>query len=305
MWAGRLGKSSENMANHLNFDKKVSVIHHLVEGNSIRATERLTDVHRDTICRLLVRVGEQCAAILDDMINDVAADSIECDEIWSYVGKKQKRCTKEEKKTGERGDQYVFVGLDSDTKLVISHLVGKRSAETTTAFIKDLGSRLSNDADYKPQISSDGFVPYIEAIERQFGDDVDYAQVMKDYVFTHAGRGRYSPPKVSGVSKFTIKGQPDEGDIGTSYVERQNLTMRMSMRRFTRLTNAFSKKLLRNLKAAVALHFAYYNLCRPHSSLRGSTPAVAAGLATEAWGPLADDLLIGEQVAAEQPQAAA
>lgn len=282
------------MANHLSFDKKRMAIHLLVEGNSIRATERITGVHRDTIMRLAVRVGEYCQQILDDHVQDVKATSIECDEIWCFVAKKQRRCTDIEKVLGQVGDQYCYVALDADTKLAITHLVGKRDAATTTAFIRDLAYRLDDaDAD-RPQISTDGFEAYINAIETAFGEDIDYAMLIKEYTAEHAGRGRYSPPSVSSTTKIPIKGDPNEGDIGTSYVERQNLTMRMSMRRFTRLTNAFSKK-LRNLRAAVALHFCYYNFCRVHGSLK-VTPAMAAGLTDRVWR--LDELLADELPAA-------
>lgn len=267
------------MANYLNFEKKVMIIHLLVEGSSIRSIERLTGAHRDTIMRLLVRVGVHCQNILDWKIRKIKADSIECDEIWAFVGKKQKRCTEFEKNMNKLGDQYTFVAMDSDTKLVISYKVGKRDYATTNGFIQDLCNRLAKTDGYKPQISTDGFEQYVDAIEEAFGDDVDYAQIIKECTSKHLGHGKYSS-SVSTLTKIVIKGNPTA--VGTSYVERQNLTIRMGMRRFTRLTNAFSKK-LENLKAAVALHFAYYNFCRPHSSLKGLTPAMEAGLTDHVW----------------------
>lgn len=276
------------MANYLKPEKKKSVIACLVEGLSIRATERLTSVHRDTILRNLVQVGERCQEVLSTHIHDVDCDSIQMDEIWTFVFKKQKQLTTQDKMTTpEKGDQYVFVAMDADSKLVINHLIGKRDRWTTHKFIQDLSSRLNGN---RPQITSDGFEAYAEAIDSTFGNNVDYAQLLKDYVAQRPGRGRYSPPKVSKITKKTIQGNPHKGNISTSYVERQNLTMRMQMRRFTRLTNAFSKK-LRNLEAAVALHFAHYNFCRVHQSLR-VTPAMAAGLTDHIWE--LDELLWGE-----------
>lgn len=275
------------MANHTKFDKKVMAIKCLVEGNSIRSTERLLGIHRDTLMRLGVRVGQYCQTLPDDLVTHIAADSIQCDEVWAYVYKKQRRCTEVEKASGVFGDQYTFVALDADTKLVITHLVGKRDGVTTRDFIRDLVGRL----DGRTQISTDGFESYVTAIEEEFGAGVDYAQIIKEYTAEHAGRGRYSPPKVSSISKHVVTGDPVEGDINTSYVERQNLTMRMSMRRLTRLTNAFSKK-LENLKAAIALHFAYYNFCRPHRGLKGITPAMAAGLTDRIWD--VEELLVDE-----------
>lgn len=276
------------MANHLRPEKKKTIVACLVEGLSIRATERLTGVHRDTILRHLIQVGERCQEVLDQYVRHVESDSIQVDEIWTFVFKKQKRLTDKDRVFApEKGDQYVFVAMDADSKLVINHVIGKRDRWTTHEFTQDLSSRLNGN---RPQITSDGFDAYAEAIESAFGDNVDYAQILKDYVAQHPGRGRYSPPRVSSVKKKTIRGNPHKGNISTSYVERQNLTMRMQMRRFTRLTNAFSKK-LRNLKAAVALHFAYYNFCRVHQSLR-VTPAMAAGLTDHIWE--LDELLWGE-----------
>jgi IS1 family transposase len=275
------------MANHLRYERKRSAIKALIEGNSIRSTERMVGIHRDTIMRLLVRVGDHCQQLLDTAIRNVDAASVQVDEIWCYVGKKQKRCTPEEKRAGELGDQYCFVGLDADSKLVVDHRIGKRDRVTALLFMSGLAAKL---ADGRVQLTSDGFEAYLEAIEASFGDDVDYAMLIKEYAAEYAGRGRYSPPRVSTTTKKIITGNPAVGDIGTSYVERQNLTMRMMMRRFTRLTNGFSKKLA-NLKAAVALHFAYYNFCRVHRSLK-ITPAMAAGLTSHVWE--VDELLVGE-----------
>lgn len=182
------------------------------------------------------------------------------------------------------GDFYTFVAEDADTKLSISHLVGKRDGDTTWEFVSDLERRLAN----RVQISTDAFGPYANAIIATFGDKVDLSQVVKTYVATPSGRGRYSPPKVLRVETTAVWGDPDMDHVSTSYIERQNLTIRMHMRRFTRLTNGFSKK-VENLRAAVALHFAWYNFCRPHQSLKGKTPAMAAGLTDKRW-KVADSL---------------
>ena len=276
------------MANHLSIEKKRMIIAALVEGNSIRSIERMVGTHRDTIMRLLVRVGEHCQEIMDEKMVDVECADIQADEIWTYVGKKQRRLTDDERANRrDLGDQYVFVALDRKTKLVPVFRIGKRNGYTARAFIADLEDRLRN---VHPQISTDGFEAYVDAIELAFGDDVDYGQVIKVYASEYAGRGRYSPPSVSETIKKTVQGNPDEDKICTSHVERQNLTMRMQMRRFTRLTNAFSKK-LENLKAALALHFAHYNFCRVHQTLR-VTPAMEAGITDRLWG-------LGDLLAAE------
>ena len=270
------------MSNNLKRNKQIKMLNCLIEGCSVRATGRLVGSDKKTVLRLLNIIGEKAQAILDEYIQGIDTDSVELDEIWAFVGKKQKRCTWEEDTSGEYGDQYTFVALDADTKLAIAHTIGKRNMATTREFIADLSSRLADrEEDDNVQLSSDGFRAYADAIEMEFGLDVDYGQVIKEYVAVHAGRGRYSPPAVTAIEKRKVLGNPLESDIGTSYVERQNLTMRMSMRRMTRLTNAFSKK-LDNLKAAVALHFFYYNFCRIHRSLE-ITPAMAAGVTDRLW----------------------
>ena len=262
--------------NKLTTDKQEMIIRALVEGVSIRSIERMTGVHRDTIMRLLVSVGNTCEQIMDIAMRDLPCKDIEVDEIWSYVGKKQ-RHVKATDDLNEVGDQWVFVALDSDTKLVPTYKVGKRDLPTTQAFINDLASRLSN----RIQLSSDKLALYVTSVEDSFGGDIDYGQIVKTYESEPMGPGRYSPPKVVAIEKEYIVGNPDPKKICTSYVERQNLTIRMQMRRFTRLTNAFSKK-LENLKAAVALHFTHYNFVRIHSSLR-VTPAMEAGIEKNMW----------------------
>jgi IS1 family transposase len=248
----------------------------LLEGCSIRSTERLTGLNRNTIMRLLIVAGERSAMLMDAKLRGLNCRYVQCDEIWSFVGKKQRQVRKED--GTEVGDQWIFVALDADTKLVASYIVGKRSVDNTRVFIADLYDRLAQQI----QLTTDGFHFYTKVVPEIFGLDVDFAQLVK--LFGDYGQhdeGRYSPPRITEtISKVRI-GNPSVSDISTSYVERQNLTMRMQLRRLTRLTNAFSKKLA-NLKAAVALHFAFYNFCRVHSSLR-VTPAMEAGLTDHVW----------------------
>jgi len=255
------------------------IIRLLVEGNSIRSAERITGVHRDTIMRLAVRVGKNCDRIHDATMRGFHSRLIQCDEIWSYVGKKQGRLTDGEKRNPALGDRYIFVGLDAESKLVPTYNVGKRDSANTSQFMGALKERLNGNG--RVQLTTDGFSAYEDAVNWHFGRDVDFAQQIKTYAATIAGAGRYSPPRVTGMVSTVISGRPDPAYISTSYVERQNLTMRMCMRRLTRLTNAFSKK-LENLKAAVALHFAYYNFARVHQTLR-VTPAMEAGLTDHVW----------------------
>jgi IS1 family transposase len=248
----------------------------LVEGNSIRSTERMTNTHRDTIMRLMVEVGTGCAALADEKMRDLDCRRIQCDEIWSFVKVKQGHIAKGTDRS-KIGDQWTFVAIDAETKLVPSYLVGKRTRDNAVAFMNDLSGRLSN----RIQISSDALRSYVDAVEEAFGADVDYGQAVKIYDAEPIGPGRYAPPRVVSQQKIVVAGNPDQKHISTSFVERQNLTMRMSMRRFTRLTNAFSKK-FENLQAAVALHFAHYNLLRLHKTLR-VTPAMAAGVTDRLW----------------------
>lgn len=267
------------MANHLKKEKQLAVLAALVEGNSIRSTERMTGVHRDTIMRLLVKVGQGCRRLLDGMMKDLTLTSVQCDEIWTYVGKKEKRATEYEKAAGLGGDQYVFVALDRDTKLVPSWTIGRRNQKTTNALINDLHSRVKITRRNWIELNTDGFTMYEPAIAKAFGQEVHYGQVIKVYSKKNAGRGRYSPPEVIAVRYEIISGYPEQ--ITTSHCERSNLTIRMQMRRFTRLTNGFSRK-LENLEAAVALHFGYYNLCRRHQTLK-TTPAVKAKVTDHEW----------------------
>lgn len=264
------------MVNVLPFDKQVAIVSALVEGNSVRSTERMLNIHRDTITKLLVRMGDGCASLLNQKMINLPCSRLEMDEIWSYVGKKQKQVRKDDDQS-RVGDQWVWVAIDADTKPIPSYLVGKRDEQTCDVFVADVAARMRN----RVQVSTDGLRTYIQAIAQSFGDNVDYATIVKSYEAEPIGAGRYSPPRVSTVEKTPIMGAPQAELVSTSYVERQNLTMRMGMRRFTRLTNAFSKK-LENHCAAIALHVAHYNFSRIHRTLR-VTPAVAAEVESRVW----------------------
>lgn len=263
----------------------------LVEGCSIRSTERMTGVGRQAIGNLLLRVGDGCARLLDSSMQDLPCERLEIDEIWSFVGKKQRHVTDKDD-ASQVGDAWTFIALDAETKVIPSFLVGKRDAETTNAFVSDVASRLRG----RVQISTDGLQLYVAAVRDAFGDRVDYAQVIKSYEADPIGPGRYSPPKVTSIEKRPIIGAPREEHVSTSYVERQNLTMRMGVRRYTRLTNGFSKSMESHV-AATALHVANYNYVRRHQTLRVS-PAMAAGLSGALWST-AD--LVGAALDGERP----
>jgi IS1 family transposase len=262
--------------NRLSLARRTQVLNCLVEGNSIRSTERMTDTHRDTVMRLMVQAGEGCAALMDAEMRDLPCSRIQVDEIWAYVGKKQRQITPADDRS-RLGDMWTFVAIDPDTKLVPAYRVGKRTRSNAVAFMGDLSERLAN----RVQLSSDALVTYVDAVERAFGADVDYGQAVKFYEAEPIGPGRYSPPRVVRSERTVINGNPNVDHISTSLIERQNLTMRMSMRRFTRLTNGFSKK-VENMKAAVSLHFAHYNFVRIHRTLR-VTPAMAAAVSDRLW----------------------
>ncbi len=263
--------------NKLKLDVQTRLIGALVEGCSIRSVERMTGVHRDTIMRLGVRVGEGCKSMLDERMRGLTCREVEVDELWCYVQKKQRFVQAFDPNRDRIGDTWTFVAIDRNTKLIPAFRVGKRTTNNAVAFMNDLASRLDN----RCQLSSDGMKAYLEACDAAFKGEVDYGQIVKSYEAEALGPGRYSPPRVASTEKTAIAGNPDFARICTSHVERQNLTMRMQMRRFTRLTNAFSKK-LENLEAAVALHFAHYNFARVHKTLR-VTPAMEAGIADHVW----------------------
>lgn len=263
--------------NSLNIDEKTRIVACLVEGNSLRSTVRMTGTHRTTIQNLLVDLGAACSKYQDQAFRNLKIRRIQCDEIWSFVGSKEKN-TKPDKRAIGWGDIWTWVALDSETKLVPCWLVGKRDSNCAYFFINDLARRLAN----RVQLTTDGLKTYVEAIDGAFGSEIDYAMLVKIYgADTKPGDARYSPAQCIGAKKVAIQGNPDIAFISTSHTERQNLTMRMCMRRFTRLTNAFSKK-VENLEAAVALHFMHYNFARIHQTLR-ITPAMAAGVDDHVW----------------------
>ena len=268
------------MSNYfLSKDKQITVTAALAEGSSIRSIERMTGIHRDTIMRLGVRIGQGCARVLDQKMRRLDSKSIQIDEIWGFVGKKDKQ-VKLTDDPYQVGSVWTFCAIDSDSKIVPSYKVGKRDSFTANAFMGDLASRLKN----RIQLASDGFAPYYEAVEAAWGIDVDYSQIVKSYQTDegeYSPERKYSPPKFVKVSKYAVAGNPDLLHAHTSHVERLNATTRLHMKRLNRLTLAFSKK-LENFEAAVALHFAAYNFVRRHNSLR-MTPAMAAGIERNFW----------------------
>lgn len=272
--------------NLLSRDQKIQVISALTEGMSIRAVERMTGIHRDTIMRLGAKVGHGCAVLHDRMMVGLRVGRIECDELWAFVGKKQKHMKRTD--TAAKGDQWTFVGLASTSRAIIAYRTGKRDTGNTQEFMQDLRERVLGS----PEISTDGFTPYQPAVRDSFKNSA-HGVITKTYSVTHlGGKGahhRYSPAAVVACERESVQGVAE--DINTSYVERSNLSIRMSNRRFTRLTNGFSKK-LDNHCAAISLYVAHYNLCRVHETLR-TTPAVQLGIADHAWslGELIDAAL--------------
>jgi IS1 family transposase len=267
--------------NRLTPERRAAVIRCLVEGNSIRATVRMTGAAKNTVAKLLVELGYACSEYQDRMLRELNCQRVQCDEIWSFVGCKEKNVPEEKRGTGECGDAWTWTAIDADTKLIITWRVGTRDTDTACDFMQDVADRLAN----RVQLTTDGHGSYLIATEEAFGGAVDYAMLVKIYGSDAAGEKRYSPPVCIAARPNAITGDPDPKHISTSYVERQNLTMRMSMRRFTRLTNAFSKK-VENHTCAIALHFMYYNFARPHKTLSKpypTTPAMAAGVTDHVW----------------------
>jgi IS1 family transposase len=270
--------------NRLSRAERATINRALVEGNSIRSTARMTGAARNTITTLLVQLGTACAAYQDRKLRYLTPERIECDEIWAFCYAKNRNVPEDKRGEYGYGDVWTWTAIDPDTKLVPSWLVGMREADDARLFIADLRSRVMG----RVQITTDGHQPYVEAIEAEFGQDVDYAMLIKTYgiddnMAASPTARRYSPNKVTGEQVRVISGNPDPSLVSTSYVERQNLTMRMGMRRFTRLTNGFSKK-VENHAAMVSLHFMHYNFARPHMALgKRTTPAMAAGVADHVW----------------------
>jgi IS1 family transposase len=265
--------------NRLTTEKRAQIIGCLVEGNSIRATVRMTGAAKNTITKLLADLGEACAEYQDGVLQELPCKVLEVDEIWSFCYAKQKNVPEQFKGTPGYGDVWTFTAIDADTKLVPSWLVGERTSDDAEFFLTDLASRLEG----RVQLSTDGHKIYEGTVGPSFRNNVDWAQIQKHYAADPTGK--YSPGVCIGTKRRAMKGDPDPDRISTSYVERQNLTMRMGMRRFTRLTNGFSRK-VENLAHAVSLHFMHYNFARPHRSLKERyprTPAMAAGVADHIW----------------------
>jgi IS1 family transposase len=266
--------------NRLSSDARAQVLQLLCEGMSIRAIERATHVSKNTVLRLLSSAGAALGAYQDRAFHNLPCKNVQVDEIWSFVHSKQKNVAGAKAAPDGAGDVWTWTAICADTKLVFSSMVGGRDAEYASEFMTDVASRLAN----RVQLTTDGHRPYLQAVYDGFGRDVDYAMLVKIYGHGATGQGggaRYSPSPLTGIKKRRVFGNPDEAKISTSFVERQNLTMRMHMRRFTRLTNGFSKKLEAHANA-IALHFAYYNFVRIHQTLR-VTPAMAAGVTDRLW----------------------
>ncbi|MBI5094646.1 MAG: DDE-type integrase/transposase/recombinase [Candidatus Hydrogenedentes bacterium] len=264
--------------NKLSRDLQIQVANALCQGMSLRSITRLLNVHRTTIIKILERAGEHCESLQDQYMRKLDLRDIQADEIWTFVRKKQGRLTPEEKKDTTIGDQYVFIALERNTKLIPTWVIGKRNENTTMTFMSQLKQCMNG---CQTQISTDAFAPYEKAVPAFFGTQASYAAITKEYESEQAGRGRYAPPRVAAVHKFPLEGKPDLAKATTSHIERQNLTLRTFQRRLTRLALGFSKKLA-NLKAACALHFAYYNFCWIPRTQK-ITPAMAAGLTDHVW----------------------
>ena len=280
--------------NKLPIQKRVQILSMLCEGSSMRSISRVCDVSINTVAKILVDAGRACMNFHDEKVRGVAAKRVQVDEIWSFTAAKQKNVAGMKKPVDGAGDTWTWTAIDADTKLIAAWFVGGRDAECANAFINDLASRLAN----RVQLTSDGHAPYLQAVEGAFGADVDYAQLVKIYGSSpESAKGRYSPAECTGIKKTRIEGSPEEKHISTSYIERSNLTMRMHNRRFTRLTNAFSKKFESHVQM-VALYTVFYNFTRIHKTLR-VTPAMAAGLTDRVWGM--EDVVALMDAAAPKP----
>jgi IS1 family transposase len=265
--------------NKLPLEKRVQILSMLCEGSSMRSISRVADVSINTVAKLLVDAGKACAAFHDEKVRGVKARRVQVDEIWSFTYAKQKNVPAAKRQDLAYGDTWTWTAIEADTKLLITWLVGGRDSDYAMAFMDDLRSRLAN----RVQLTSDGHKAYLEAVEGAFGGDVDYAMLIKIFgAAPESAKGRYSPAECTGIRKERIEGSPDPRHISTSYTERQNLTMRMQMRRFTRLTNAFSKK-FENHMHMVAIYTVWYNYVKQHKSLKGLSPAMAAGISTTLW----------------------
>lgn len=265
--------------NKLPLDKRVLILSMLCEGSSMRSISRVADVSINTVSKLLIDAGRVCAAYHDDNVRNVKARRVQVDEIWSFTYAKQKNVATAKRKDLAYGDTWTWTAIDADSKLIVSWLVGGRDSDYAIAFMDDLRDRLEN----RVQLTSDGHKAYLEAVEGAFGGDVDYAMLVKMYgAAPESAKGRYSPAECTGARKTRIEGDPDPKHVSTSFAERQNLTMRMQMRRFTRLTNAFSKK-FENHCHMVALYTVWYNFVKQHKTLKGTSPAMAAGVSDKLW----------------------
>jgi len=269
--------------NRLSRERRSQILRALVEGNSIRATCRITGAAKGTVLTLLADAGAACLDYQDTTLRNLPCRRLQCDEIWSFCHAKQKNVPEEHAGEFGYGDVWTWTAIDPDTKLVPSFAVGTRDADAASAFMLDLAARLTN----RVQLTTDGHKPYLEAVEGAFGADIDYAMLTKVYGQTPESERRYSPAECIGADMRRSNGNPDPKHVSTSHAERQNLTMRMQMRRFTRLTNAFSKE-VENLEHAVSLHLMHYNFCRAHQTLQRRnlaypTPAMAAGVADHVW----------------------
>ncbi|RYC29611.1 DDE domain-containing protein [Lichenibacterium minor] len=263
--------------NKLPLAKRAQILAMLCEGASMRSVSRLADVSINTVSKLLVDAGKACATFHDDTVRDVKAKRVQCDEIWSFTYAKAKNVAEAKAAPDGAGDTWTWTAIDADSKLIVSHFVGGRDGECAMMFMDDVAKRLAT----RVQLTTDGHRAYLDAVEGAFGCDVDFAQLVKIYGAAPGPAGRYSPAECTGAKKVKVEGKPDMAHVSTSYVERQNLTMRMHMRRFTRLTNAFSKK-FENHAHMVALYAVWYNFVRVHKSLRVS-PAMAAGISDRLW----------------------